>query len=71
MDLDLTQYEKTNVSGILKNKKNGTIINMNLDQYTAYKSGKERAKELHNLKATVGNMAMELAQIKAALGLKT
>lgn len=67
--MDSNQLEKTNIPGYYKDKKSGTVINMNMDQLEAYRFGKQKVKEFNALKESHDGLKSRLAAIEKALGL--
>lgn len=60
--VDTTNMIKTSVPGFYKDPKTGLVVNTNDEQLRAYQYGREKSKQLIDLRS-------ELEMIKKALGL--
>lgn len=60
-------YEKTEVSGIVRDKETNALINTNVEALSAYKSKRQQMLEFIEMKNKFNSMEKEFHEIKSLL----
>jgi len=61
---------KTTVPGLLKNKKTGTVLNTNIEEYNLALAGRQRNKEIQTMKQEIVLLQIRIEMILDHLGMK-